>query len=171
MQMSVNDINLVLIAENSARASMLRDAMARSGVDGVIRRIDPGTPAVDCARQKGPYREKPLPDLFFLDFTEPTDESISVLRAIAFGDKRAAVPVVLITSDYSQDLLDSGTVDEQSAVMFSPTSLSSFIRKMRLDKRPSFLKALRTLFQYGPILVRSPGSAVRYDSGIAALSA
>ncbi len=171
MQMSPNGINLVLIAQDSARASMLRDTMARFGIDGVIRRIGPGAPAVACARQQGSYCEKPLPDLFFLDFTAPTEEDISVLKAIAFGEQRTQVPVVLITSSDSQDLLENGTVAEDSAVMFSPTSLTSFIRKMKTDKRPSFFKALHTLYQYGPILVRSPESALRCNSHLAALSA
>lgn len=158
MQMSANDINLVLIAEDSARATLLRDTMSNCGVEGVIRRIDPGNPAVDCARQTGPYRERPLPDLIFLDFTNPNEENIAVLKAIAFGEKRTSVPVVLMTSDYSQELLDNGGVAEESAVMFSPTSLPSFFRKMKTGERPSFFKALRTLYQYGPILVRPPAS-------------
>ena len=171
MNFSANDINLVLIAENPTHAAVLRDAMARSGVNGVIRRIAPGAPALDCARQTGPYREKPLPDLFFLDFTEPTEQDIAVLKAIAFGDRRTPVPVVLITSPDSQDLLDSGSIAEDKAVMFSPTSLSSFMRKMKTDQRPSFLKALRTLYQYGPILVRRPTSLPRFNKGLNALCA
>jgi len=171
MQSSANDINLVLIAEDSSRTSMLRDTMSRCGLNGVIRRIDPGTPAIDCARQKGPYRKKPLPDLFFLDFTDPTEHSISVLKAIAFGDHRTSVPVVLITSPHSQDLLDSGAVAEKSTVMFSPTSLSSFMQKMKLEKRRSFFKALHTLYEYGPILVRPPHAALGNGTGLAPLSA
>lgn len=171
MKMSSTEINLVLIASESSRAAMLRDAMARCGVDGVIRRISPGSPAIDCALQQGLYREKAPPDLIFVDFTEPGDESIAVLNAIAFGQRRAAVPVVLITSPQSQELLDSGTLADESAVMFSPTSLPSFMRKMKLEKRPTFFKALRTLYQYGPILVRSSVSAMRYDTGATALSA
>jgi hypothetical protein len=55
--------------------------------------------------------------------------------------------------------------------MFSPTRLSTFIRKMTFEKRPSFLRALRTLYQYGPILVRPSDSAMRYSTRITALSA
>lgn len=171
MQNSNAGINLVLIAERAARASMLRNALAQCGVDGVIRRISPGASAVDCALQQGRYREKPLPDLFFFDFTTPTEESIEVLKAIAIGDRRTPVPVVLITSADSQDLLDNGTIAEDSVVMFAPTSLSSFVRKMKSEQRPSFFKALHTLYQYGPILVRPPVSALNYSGALTALSA
>ena len=171
MKKSTRGINLVLIAEDSERASMLRNTMAQFGIDGVIRRISPGSPAVDCACRRGPYRDKPLPDIFFVDFTRPSEESISVLKAIAFGDQRTAVPVVLITNAESQDLLANGAVADDAAVMFSPTSLASFIRKMAGEQRPSFFKALHTLYQYGPILVRPPDSALSYSGGLAALSA
>ena len=169
MKTRARDINLVLIAEDSGRASMLRDTMAQCGINGVIRRIAPGVAAIDCARSQGSYRDKPLPDLFFLDFTEPSEQSTAVLKAIAFGKQRT--PVVLLTSAYSQDLLDSGGIGEESAVMFSPTSLSSFVRKMTAAKRASFFKALRTLYQYGPILVRPAEAALAYGRGVTALSA
>lgn len=171
MRMSTKEIDLVLIAHDASHASVLRDAMARCGVEGVIRRIEPGEPAVNCARQQGPYREKPLPDLFFMDFTDPTEASIAVFKSIAFGEQRTTAPVVLITSPHSQELLDNGTLTDDSAVMFSPTSLPSFMRKMKLEKRPSFFKALHTLYQYGPILVRSSASAIRYYRDATALSA
>lgn len=171
MKTRARDINLVLIAEDSGRASMLRDTMAQCGINGVIRRIAPGVAAIDCARSQGSYRDKPLPDLFFLDFTEPSEQSTAVLKAIAFGKQRTPVPVVLLTSAYSQDLLDSGGIGEESAVMFSPTSLSSFVRKMTAAKRASFFKALRTLYQYGPILVRPAEAALAYGRGVTALSA
>lgn len=165
------DINLVLIADDQGRASILRSMMEKFGINGVIRRINPGENAIDCARKAGPYREKSLPDLIFFDFTDPNEESIAVLREIAFGHKRARVPVVLLTSNASLGVLDDDRVSDPTAIMFSPTSLPSFVGKMKNGKRSAFFRALDTLYQYGPILVRLPESARRYDYGLTALSA
>jgi len=156
------NINLVLIADNPDRASMLRDTMERTGISGVIRRLMPGTPAVNCARKSGAYREKQLPDLILFDYADPSEKNTSVLRDIAFGNDRSRVPVVLLTSPISQELLDTGNVGGNEAIMFSPTSLSSFVGKMKNGKRSSFFKALNTLYQYGPILVRLPESSLRH---------
>lgn len=171
MQAVEKGVNLVLIADNPDRASMLRATMEKTGINGVIRRLSPGAPAIDCARKSGAYRQKELPDLILYDYADPDDRCTSVLRDIAFGSERARVPVVLLTSPGSQDLLDTGEVDGNKAVMFSPTSLSSFVGKMKTDTRTSFFKALDTLYQYGPILVRMPRSMRQSDSEQMALSA
>ncbi len=171
MQQVDKGVNLVLIADNPDRAAMLRDTMERTGINGVIRRLEPGAPAIDCARKSGAYRQKDLPDLILFDYADPNEANTSVLRDIAFSKERAQVPVVLLTSPSSQELLDAGDVGGNKVVMFSPTSLQSFVGKMKNDKRRSFFKALDTLFQYGPILVRMPESFRRCDYGQSALSA
>lgn len=152
-------INLVLIGDKPEWAALLQNTMEKVGIRGVIRRIEPGTRAVDCARKSGAYRAQGLPDLIFFDFTDPGEEAISLVRKIAFGEKRALVPVVLLTDGKSQELLDSGIVGESNAIMFSPTRLPSFVGKMKNGQRSSFFRALDTLYQYGPILVRLPESA------------
>lgn len=171
MQVVDKGVDLVLIADNPGRASMLRDTMQRTGINGVIRRLAPGAAAIDCARKAGAYRQKELPDLILFDFANPNDVNTSVLRDLAFGKERSRVPVVLLTSPVSQQLLDTGDVDGDKAVMFSPTSLTSFVRKMRGARRKSFFKALDTLSQYGPILVRTPRAFLQVGHDNMALSA
>ena len=166
-----NGVELVLIAENADRATMLRDTMRKNGINGMIRRIAPSAAAIDCARRCGAYRDKAPPDLVVFDFSDPTEHNIAILRDIAFCSDRSRVPVVLLTSPCSQDLLDTGDVDGDSAVMFSPTSLVSFVRKMQSNKRKSFFQALDTLYQYGPILVRVPDRFLGYAQQRIAMSA
>ena len=164
-------INLVLIAENPNRASMLRDTLQTTGISGVIRRLEPGSPAIDCARKSGAYRQKDLPDLILFDYADPNERTTTILRDLAFSDEKARVPVILLTSPCSQALLDTGDVGGEEAIMFSPTSLKSFVGKMKNEKRTSFFKALDTLYQYGPILVRMPESFRQYDCAQTALPA
>lgn len=169
--MMEKDLNLVLIADNPQRASMLRDTMEKIGIRGVIRRLPPGAPAVDCARRSGAYRDKDTPDLILFDYVNPNEQSTSILREIAFSKQRARIPVVLLTSSSSQELLNTREIAGNDAIMFSPTSLTSFVSKMKIEKRSTFFKAIDTLFQYGPILVRMPGSLRRRNYEQMALSA
>ena len=171
MQSMRKDVDLVLIADDPQRAAMLRDTMEKIGIRGVIRRLSPGAPAIDCARKSGAYRDKDMPDLILFDYADPDEETTSTLRDIAFSNQRARVPIVLLTSDSSQELLNTGTIADSDAIMFSPTSLTSFVAKMKIEKRSSFFKALDTLFQYGPILVRTPESWLRRKYNQIALSA
>lgn len=165
------NVNVVLIADRPSRAKMLRDLMQQAGVSGVIRRLAPGEPAIDCARQSGSYHEKPLPDLIIYDYAHPDKHCTLILKNIAFGAGRSSVPVILLTSPESQTLLESGEIDGGNAVMFSPTGLAAFIGKMESKRRQMFFKALHTLYQFGPILVRTPSVVLRQDRREMAVSA
>ncbi len=171
MQERDNGVELVLIADDQQRAALLRDTMRKNGINGVIRRLAPGPAAVDCARSAGAYANKRQPDLIVYDFSDPSEHNTAVLRDVAFCKERSRVPVVLLTSPCSQDLLETGDVDGDTAVMFSPTSLVSFVRKMQTARRKSFFNALNTLYEYGPILVRLPEACLSYSRHALALTA
>ena len=150
------DINLVLIGDDPGCANKIRESLQVAGISGVIRRVTPGERAVECARRKGSFGAADSPDLILFDYEEPDEDKTTVLNEIAFCPERARIPVVLLTSPESQELIDSGDVGDEKAVMFTPTSLTSFIDKMRNGHREIFLKAVRTLYEYGPILVSMP---------------
>lgn len=150
------DINLMLIADNSGCATTLRNALESSGINGTIRRVAPGGRAVACARQTGTFSKTALPDLIFFDLAQSDEKTSSVLNEIAFCEDRPDVPVVLLTSDETQELLDAGDIGDDKAIMFSPTSLKSFVSKLKNGHRDKFFGALRTLYSYGPILVSIP---------------
>jgi len=150
------DINLVLIADDPICANTVRDTLQVAGITGTIRRMEPGSRAVACARQRGAFEAADSPDLILFDYEVPDEDKTTVLNEIAFCPDRAQIPVILLTSPESQEMLDKGDIDGGDAVMFTPTSLSSFVEKMRNGHRDVFFKAVHTLYEYGPILVSMP---------------
>ena len=158
------DIEVVLIADRPGRGKLLHDMMAEMGVSGLIRRLAPGDLAVQRVRQQGSFRHTPLPDLFFFDFSNPDKQQIAALRKIAFGPDKSAVPVVVLTSPESEQMLDAGEIDGGHAIMLTPTSLSSCIERMRVGQRKGFFKALRIFYEFGPILVRTPEHVLSQES-------
>jgi DNA-binding NarL/FixJ family response regulator len=164
-------IDAVLIADRPGREMMLRDMMQDTGVTGIIRRLAPGDRAVHRVQRTGEFRRSDLPDLFFFDFSNPDQRTISVLRQIAFGANRSEVPVILLTSPESEALLDSGDVDGGRAVMLTPTSLSACVDRMRVENRRAYFKALRIFYEFGPILVRTPEHVLSQETLENAISA
>ena len=156
MTQNERDINLVLIGDDPGCANTIRETLQVAGISGIIRRVKPGDRAVDCARCQGSFETADHPDLILFDYEEPNEGKTEVLNEIAFCAERAEIPVVLLTSPESQELLDNGDVGDDKAVMFTPTTLTSFINKMRNGHREVFFKAVRTLYEYGPILVSMP---------------
>jgi CheY-like chemotaxis protein len=149
-------INIVFIADQLGRAEMLRERLQDCHIRGHIQRLTPGNRAIQYVRQRGEFRRKVLPDLIICDFATPTTAKIGVLRDIAFGRQKVPVPVILLTSDKTEAMLEAGEVDGGKAVMFTPTTLDSFVEKLGSGDRGRFIKALNILYQYGPVLVDAP---------------
>jgi len=152
------DLNLVLISDSPGCGETLRDALQIKGINGTIRRLAPDERAVECAKRSGSFSRTKAPHVILFDFARPDDNTSSVLEEIAFCSDKPDVPVVLLTSSESEELLSSGEIGNDEAIMFSPTSLSLFVGKMHHESRDSFLRALRTLYAFGPILVSMPAA-------------
>lgn len=164
-------IELLLIGDDRDLDSNLRELLDSNGISGIMRRLSPGNAAIRCLRRSGTGRNGIAPRLVFFDFSTPNEANTAVLRDIAFGKQRTRIPLILLTTTSSQHLLHAEHISGDRAIMFSPTPLRSFVRKMRDEQRPAFLKAVTTLYEYGPILVqlpeRRPEKSGHLDSGIA----
>ena len=152
----MKELDVLLIADDVYRVAMLRESMRQQGLTCTIRRMDPTRKASACVRRLKPYEKSPRPDLVLFDIADPSEATIDVLREVAFGARRSEVPVILLTSPTSEPLLEGGAIDGGEATMFSPRSLGSIVAKLADQRRPAFLEALGTLYEYGPILARLP---------------
>ena len=164
-------MKLLLISDGSDRAAMLRQLMEQQGLRGEIHRMDQGRSAIAAARGTGPFKGEKPPDLVMIDFSAPNRRCLSVLSRLALGSKPCPMPVILLTSPDSEDLLRSGELDFDATRVFAPTNLLSFVRKMRQHSRRRFLRALRVMASLGPVLVRLPESLLQRNENETALTA
>ncbi len=160
-------MNLLLISDNAERGSLLTQTMQQQGFRGEIHHMRPSRSAVAYARRSGRYRRATPHDFILFDFSEPGEQSLAIVRDVAFGPNRAAAPVILLTSPSSECLLDSDSLTPDDASMFAPTSLPCFLDKMRQHSRNRFLRALTVMSDLGPVLVRLPGFFLRSSDDIA----
>lgn len=149
-------LTIVLIADDSYRIALLRRAVRDAGVACTIYRVPLTTGARAFLKPRSPNGAPTQPDLVFCDFATTDGNVRRTVQAIAFGKQRSPVPVVLLTSTASEELLDSGELDDGKATMFSARPLDFVIGKLAGDERLAFLHALATLYQYGPVLARQP---------------
>ena len=149
-------INALLISASSDNAALLVAAMERAGLAGEIHRTRPSPGACESARRCGRFRHAPAHDFVVLDFSKPDEASLAVVSELAFGTSRARVPIVLLTTAESELLLRPDSPLTAGTCMFAPTSLGSFIAKIRQHSRKRFLRALAVMSELGPVLVRLP---------------
>ena len=165
-----DSIRLAIIGDNSKRLALLRQEISRYDASCEIRTLDSAEAAL-AKRSESGQGAADTADVLLVDFAGPETARLSWIQALAFGRKRARTPVVIMTSDDSETLLRDSLDDRNRPVMFSPTPFSSFMSGLLQKKRSRFLKALGTLYQFGPILVRLPLSAIPDTAGHTALSA
>jgi len=150
------NLDLLLIADDPYRVAMLRRAMRHAGLNCTIRRLGQTKKASAYLGRVSPYENSALPDLVLFDIADFDSSTVDIAKDIAFGERRSKVPVVLLTSPASETLLESGELDGGATTMFSPRTLETFLKKLVGRRRYGFLRALSTLYQYGPILARQP---------------
>lgn len=168
---SQSPITIVLIADDSYRIALLRRAVRDADIACTLYRIPLTAGARAFLRPKAPGGTTATPDLVLCDFASADDNVCRTVKAVAFGSQRSPVPVMLLTSAASEDLLDSGELDEGAATMFSARPLEFILRKLAGDGRRAFLRALATLYQYGPVLARQPDAFLDCGDGETELSA
>ncbi|MGI9271351.1 MAG: hypothetical protein ACR2QT_06215 [Woeseiaceae bacterium] len=149
-------IRVLLISDSHDMVARLTQQLEFREVSTKIKVMRPGRKAINCARGKSRFGRDPV-DLVVIDFSNPDHRSQSFISKLAFGENRIETPIVLLTSDYSEELLDRGAIDCDSSIMFSPTSLTSFLGKMHELSREKFLRTVTIVSGIGPILVRLPG--------------
>jgi CheY-like chemotaxis protein len=156
MQEDTESIQLLLISPSPARAELLSRTLAQHELKTELSVMRPSKNAVACVRRTGRFRCHAPFDVVLLDLAAMDRDMLCVVAAIAFGPDRVPTPTVLLTDDKAEEILDSGRLQTGDLVMFAPTSLPSFLNKMRQHSPGKFLQALSKLSGIGPVLVRLP---------------
>lgn len=152
------DLQILLLADDTGRVALLRASIRDNGLSCGIKRIGYSDKASQWLRRNPPPPSEPLPDLVLFDFADASPDAVALARDIAFGADRSPVPVVLMTSPETESMLESGEIDDGEATMFTARGLDVFLRKLVGQRRQSFLRALCTLYQYGPIITPLPST-------------
>lgn len=166
-----NTIRILLVGNNAKRAALLQQEMEMHRPGCRIRRLDPIHGGAACLRQQGPDKNAESPDFILFDFAEAETARLSLVKAMTLGPKRSSTPVVILTSPSTEGILQDTKKDFPKSTMFTPTELTSFVKKMRQLRRGHFLRALSIIYGFGPILVRLPGSFLTQSDEFNAMSA
>ena len=149
-------MRLLLISNDKTRAVLLSRMIEQRELKTALSVMRPSQSAVACARRSGRFRFSSPFDVILIDFAAPDKGLLSVVDQISFGPNRVRTPTILLTDENSEAVLDSAALHVGDAIMFEPTSLPSFLNKMRQHSQSTFLNALSKLSCIGPILVRMP---------------
>lgn len=96
-----NEIQILLVEDNSSDAEMTIDALKINGFNHKILHVKDGAAALDYLFCEGQYSERKITDVprvILLDLKMPKISGIEVLQKIRSDDRTRRIPVVVLTS-------------------------------------------------------------------------
>ncbi|MBT8077055.1 MAG: hypothetical protein KJO31_00680 [Gammaproteobacteria bacterium] len=159
MDHSPDAINILLISDDASRTTTVCDVLHATRPNCRLHTIGAGHGALAYLRQQGPYENAPSNDLILFDLIEAGSADLRLLQRIKADRKLAAIPIVLLTTEKSEEMIAALSEDRRNQVMFSPIDLARFMRTMGSIRRDRFLNALQLIENLGYVPVRLPDEA------------
>lgn len=149
-------LNLLLVQDNPNRATMVRNELVASKIKCLLHTVGSGRNALNYLQHRRPFEAAPTPDLVLFDFVDPEPRVLKIMDQIKADESLHDIPVVLLTSHDSEQMLDNAYHDSDDCIMFSPIELDDFFRSMQSFDTERFLRAVKVIENLGFVLVRVP---------------
>jgi two-component system, chemotaxis family, response regulator Rcp1 len=160
-------VEILVVESNPADTMLTVAAFKAAGLTSGLRCVTEGEDALSYVRREGQYVDVPIPDLIFLDLSNPRISGLEVLRVLKATPELRHIPIVVA----------AGSDDPKFIRAVYHLNGNCFIRKP--NELTQFLRFVETCFEFWGNVVtlspkpgaRLPGSVRRRKgSGIAALS-
>jgi CheY-like chemotaxis protein len=133
-------VEILVVAGNPADTLLTLEAFKAAGLTSGLRCI-PSAEALKYIRRKGEYAEVPLPELVFLDLSQPSLSGLKVLRAIKASPNLMHIPIVVA----------AGSDDPKFVRAVYKLNGNCFIRKP--NEMPQFLRFIEMCYQFWSMVV------------------
>jgi len=149
-------LNILLVENFAGQTRLVREALRRSNNDCKLHAIGAGQNTLSFLRREGPYAGVPRPDLVLFDLSCADKRRLKFLERVQEDTSSGDIPLVILTSPKSEQLVEEKYNNNSGCVMFSPIELDSFLHAMHSRKPDRFLNAVTLIQKLGFVLVRVP---------------
>jgi two-component system, chemotaxis family, response regulator Rcp1 len=142
-------VEILVVSSNPADALLTVEAFRSAGLTSGLHCI-PSAEALKYIRRKGQYTTAAVPDLVFLDLSQPSLTGLKVLKAIKAKPELMHIPIVVA----------AGAGDPKFIRAVYKLNGNCFIRKP--NEMAQFLRFIETCYQFwGTVVTLSP----KHDDG------
>jgi CheY-like chemotaxis protein len=129
-------MEILLVEDGLLDAKVTIHALRRSLVHHRLTMVRTRAEALQFLKREGVFGRAPMPDLLLLDLCLPDGDGLEIVREMRkFPDRRASIPVVVLTSSDDEPTrrrCDSMHVDD---FISKPVNEEQFLRVVREHKR------------------------------------
>ena len=158
-------LNVLLVEDVASKTRFIREALEQSRNSCRLHAVGTGQDTLSYLRRDGPYASAPTPDLVLFDISDARKRDLEILDRVQKDTLQRDIPMVLLTSARSEQILEDTYDGHRGLVVFSPIELDHFLKSMRSRKSDRFLSAVSLIQKLGFVLVRLPVEFSEIRSG------
>jgi chemotaxis family two-component system response regulator Rcp1 len=141
----LRQINILLVQSNPADSLMTTEAFKVAGLTEGLHVVCDGEDALMCVLRKGRYVNTPLPDMIFLDLSQPKVSGLEVLKVIKTTPALMHIHIVVA----------AGSDDPKFVRAVYALNGNCFIRKP--GELPEFVRFIESCYEFwGSVVTLAP---------------
>jgi chemotaxis family two-component system response regulator Rcp1 len=125
---SVKQIQVLVVQSNPADTLLTMEAFKAVGLTEGLHCVPDGEDALMYVRRKGRYAHVPIPDLIFLDLSQPRVSGLEVLKVIKSTPALMHIPIVVAAGSDDPKFVRSVYALNGNCFIRKPGELAEFVR-------------------------------------------
>jgi two-component system, chemotaxis family, response regulator Rcp1 len=131
MQPTGRAVEVLLVEDNPGDVRLTQEALKEGRVMVNLTVAADGVEAMEILNRKGPYREKPRPDLILLDLNLPKKNGREVLLEIKADAELRRIPVIVMTTSKAEQDIHRAYNLNANCYITKPVDLDEFLHVVR----------------------------------------
>ncbi len=119
---------VLVVQSNPADSFLTIEAFKAAGLTNGLRCVSEGEEALMYVERRGSYADALVPDLIFLDLSQPSMSALEMLRAVKSSPALMHIPVVVAAGSDDPRFVRSVYALNGNCFIRKPTSLDEFAR-------------------------------------------
>jgi len=143
-QSPARHLEVLVVQSNPADTALTVEAFKVAGLTTGLHCVDDGADALAYVRQEGKYAKEPIPNMIFLDLSQPRISGLEVLKVIKGTPSLMHIPIVVA----------AGSDDSEFVRQVYALNGNCFIRKPA--DLPEFAKFIEACYEFWGIVATLP---------------
>jgi len=145
---AVRQLEILVVQSNPADTLLTVEAFKVAGLNRGLRCVTDGDDALMYVRRKGKYADVGIPDLIFLDLSQPRISGLKVLKIIKSTPSLMHIPIVVAAGSDNPEFVRKVYTLNGNCFMRKPEELAEFAKFIKACYE--FWSSVITLPSHGP---------------------
>jgi CheY-like chemotaxis protein len=160
---SIKQIEILVVQSNPADTFLTIEALKAAGLRNGPRCVSEGEDALMYLLRRGPHANAPIPDLIFLDLSQPTVAALEVLKAIKSTPALTHIPIVVAAGSDDPQFVKAVYALNGNCFIRKPNELATFV--LFIDRCYQFWCGIVTLASSRPNIAQGTALGGQSNDG------